>query len=136
MRILSHRWFQLGLRLLLGGVFIYAGTLKILSPQPFADSIATYRLLPGPLIDLLALGLPAFEVAVGSLLVVGLYVRAAALGVLLMTGVFALALASVLARGLRLLWQRGYLGGTGLGFPRTGYSTRGIGVAALFARET
>lgn len=100
MHIMNNRWLQIGLRWLLGGIFIYAGVLKILSPPPFADSIATFRLLPAPLINLLALGLPVFEVAVGGLLVVGRYVRAAALGVLVMTGVFAFALASALARGL------------------------------------
>lgn len=99
-RDLTTRWLRLGLRLLLGGVFIYAGTLKIISPQPFADSIATFRLLPAPFIDLLALGLPIFEVVVGGLLLFGIRVRAAALGVLMMTGVFALALASALVRGL------------------------------------
>ena len=99
-RILEICWVELALRWLLGGVFVYAGWMKITSPQSFADSIATFRLLPPQLIDLLALWLPLFEITLGVLLAVGQFKRVASLGILLMTVVFAVALTSVLARGL------------------------------------
>ena len=99
-RMLENRWLYLGLRLLLGGVFLYAGTLKLISPQPFADSIATFRLLPEAVINLLALGLPVFELSVGCLLFSGRLSGAASLAALVMTSVFALAMVSALIRGL------------------------------------
>jgi uncharacterized membrane protein YphA (DoxX/SURF4 family) len=88
------------MRLLLGAVFLYAGAIKLRDPQSFADSIATFRLLPEPLINPLALGLPDFELAVGLLLICGWLRRIASLAALCLTGVFAIALTSSLARGL------------------------------------
>ena len=99
-RTLENRWVQLILRLLLGAIFISAGEIKLRAPLPFADSIATFRLLPGELINLLAIGLPVLELTVGGLLVIGWLKRGAALAAVLMTGIFALALTSALARGL------------------------------------
>ena len=100
MTTLENRWLCLGLRLLLGGVLLYAGAVKLISPQPFADSIATFRLLPEVAIDLLALGLPVFELAVGCLLFSGRLSGAASLAALVMTSVFALAMVSALIRAL------------------------------------
>lgn len=97
---LGNRWVQVGLSVLLGGIFLYAGASKMTAPQAFADSIATFRLLPAACINLLALGLPVFEIVLGLLLVVGWQRRAAALGVLGLAVVFALALSLALARGL------------------------------------
>jgi putative oxidoreductase len=90
------------LRLLLGAVFFYAGAIKLSAPQPFADSIASFALLPAPAIDPLVLGLPVFAMAVGGLLICGWLHRPAALAVLGLTGIFALALGSALARGLQV----------------------------------
>jgi putative oxidoreductase len=99
-RALRNRWLLLLLRLVLGSVFVYAGAIKLRASQPFADSIATFRLLPIQGVDLLAMGLPVFELMVGGLLIFGWLRRAASLAAVLMTGVFALALTSALARGL------------------------------------
>ena len=99
-RWLTNRWLMLGARMSVGGVFVYAGAVKLLAPESFADSIASFRLLPRSAISLLALGLPPFEMAVGSFLLVGWQVRAAALGALLMATVFAVALASAMVRGV------------------------------------
>lgn len=90
------------LRLLVGVTFIYAGVLKVKDPNAFADSIASYQLLPVELINVLALGLPVLEIAIGALLVVGLCVRIASFCTLILAGVFALALASALVRGIQV----------------------------------
>lgn len=111
-RLWKSRWFWLGLRLALGGAFIYAGAVKLRSPQDFADSIATFQLLPAALINLLALGLPPFEIIVGLLLVLDLRLRVAALACLIMTGGFAVALGLALARGIAV--DCGCFGGGGL----------------------
>lgn len=97
---LASPWPLRVLRWAIGAVFVYAGTLKLLAPQDFADSIAGFRLLSPLSINVLALSLPPFEILVGTLLLLGWRTRAASLAVLLMTTIFALALASALLRGL------------------------------------
>ena len=94
------RSFVTVLRLTVALIFCYAGWIKIQSPQAFADSIATFRLLPANLNNLLALGLPPFELLVGILLATGWKTRLAAFCALAASGVFLLALVSALVRGL------------------------------------
>jgi uncharacterized membrane protein YphA (DoxX/SURF4 family) len=101
-KFLRHPYVQIALRAIVGGVFIYAGMLKIMSPQEFADNIAAYQLLRDSLINLLALGLPVFEVIVGVMLITGLRVRTAAFCALFLCVVFAIALGSALVRGLQI----------------------------------
>lgn len=98
--LLSNRWFLLILRLLLGGMLLYAGSIKVGNSQSFADSIATFQMLPYPMINLLALGLPVFEIMVGVMLVANFRTRWAALAACLLTTIFAVALAQALIRGL------------------------------------
>jgi putative oxidoreductase len=100
--MLSNRWMCLSLRIIIGGVFLYAGILKTQTPQSFADSIASYQLLPNALINLVALSLPIFEMAVGAMLITGFRLRVASLSALILSGIFAAALISALARGLNI----------------------------------
>lgn len=88
------------LRVIAGLVFIYAGWSKLQSPQAFADSIATFQLLPARFNNLPALGLPPFEVIVGCSLLTGWKMRVAAFCGLAACGVFLAALASAMIRGL------------------------------------
>ena len=81
-------------------VFGYAGWIKIQSPQAFADSIATFQLLPAWLNNLLALGLPPFELGLAILLLSGWKTRTMAFCALVACGVFLLALGSAMVRGL------------------------------------
>ena len=89
-----------GLRLAIGGAFIYAGWLKAQDPVGFADSVASFAILPNWLISPFALALPMFEIVAGSLLVIGWPRRAGALALMLLTGVFCVALGLAIARGL------------------------------------
>jgi len=99
-RFFKNRWFLLVLRIVLGGVFLYAGTTKVINPQAFADSIATFKILPPQLINLIAIGLPPFEILTGLMLVSGWKARAAALAVACLAIVFGVALGQALIRGL------------------------------------
>jgi uncharacterized membrane protein YphA (DoxX/SURF4 family) len=90
------------LRLVIGGIFIYAGCIKIANPLAFADSIATFKVLPAELINLLALGLPPFEVLTGMMLIVGPWKRDAAFALLSLCIVFCLVLVQALIRGLEV----------------------------------
>ena len=89
-------------RIPMGGLFLYSGILKVASPQPFADSIASFEIVPHAVIGLVALGLPPLEILLGALLVSGSRMRAASFGALLLSVVFGLALGQALARGLQV----------------------------------
>ncbi len=95
-----QRWFLVGLRWIVGATFLYAGIVKLHAPQDFADSIASFQLLPAGIVNAFALGLPPFEILVALLLLSGWQKRAAALAVLGLTAIFAVAMLSALARGL------------------------------------
>jgi uncharacterized membrane protein YphA (DoxX/SURF4 family) len=95
--------FSLCVRLLIGGVLLYAGFLKAMAPSAeFAAVIATYKLLPSSLVTPLSLILPYVEMWVGIFFVAGLYTRQAALAAMLMFCVFLIALGTALARGIDL----------------------------------
>jgi len=83
-------------------VFIYAGIDKIRDPLQFADSIAAFAILPAVLINLLAMGLPPFEIASGLLLIGPWTRRVGSLAVAVILVVFMIALSSALLRGLTL----------------------------------
>ena len=101
-RFLENRWFLLLLRLVIGGAFLYAGYLKVRDGVAFADSIASFKLLPPELINLMAMGLPPLEIILGVMLVTGWRGRVASLGVLVLSIVFAFALGQALMRGLQV----------------------------------
>lgn len=54
------------LRLILGGLFIYAGVLKISDPKAFAKVISQYNLVPESLLIIVAFGLPLLEIIAGA----------------------------------------------------------------------
>ena len=99
------RWrslLPLGFRLALGGLFLYSGVLKVAAPLPFADSIASFQIVPPALIAFVALGLPPLEIILGAMLISGWRVRIASLGVFFLSVVFCLVLSQALARGLQV----------------------------------
>jgi putative oxidoreductase len=70
------RWTTLVLRVVLGGVFVYAAWAKLRLPwQLFAMSIDSYQLLPTPMVELLARTLPWFELVLGLVLIAGWWLR-------------------------------------------------------------
>jgi uncharacterized membrane protein YphA (DoxX/SURF4 family) len=87
-------------RLVLGGVFLYAGFTKIGDPTAFAGIIAAYRILPYFGNYLVAAVLPWIEVLCGLLLVTDYRTRAAASCIALLNLVFMAALISTIVRGL------------------------------------
>jgi uncharacterized membrane protein YphA (DoxX/SURF4 family) len=58
-------WLSILLRLGLGIVFIYAGTVKLQDPKVFARVISQYDLIPDLFLPFAAIGLPALEVLAG-----------------------------------------------------------------------
>jgi len=90
------------LEIILGGLFFYAGYLKLLHPDDFAEAVMAYRLLPISLVGAAAAVLPWLEVAAGLLLAVGLKKRSCLLLLGFMTGGFLLVMLVTLARGLKI----------------------------------
>jgi putative oxidoreductase len=88
------------LRLIVGGVFIAAGAVKIMEPAAFAADIGNYRLLPHEFINLLAITLPWIELGAGLLLVAGFWKHPSAVLIAAMMVVFLAAIGQAVARGL------------------------------------
>jgi putative oxidoreductase len=83
-------------------IFVYAGIDKIRDPLQFADSIYAFAILPAVFVNLLAMGLPVFEIASGLLIFAPWSRRIGALAVAVTSLIFFLALLSALLRGLTL----------------------------------
>ena len=98
-------------RLILGGILLAAGGLKVFKPTDSANAVAAYKLMPTELAHLIGYALPWLEVAIGLLLIVGFMVRPAAVFSGLIMIVFIGAIASVWARGM--LIDCGCFGGGG-----------------------
>jgi uncharacterized membrane protein YphA (DoxX/SURF4 family) len=64
------------LRVALGGIFIYAGYVKLQDPwQLFAAGVASYDVLPMWAVELVAKTLPWFEIVVGVVMISGFFFR-------------------------------------------------------------
>ncbi len=87
-------------RLIVAGVFLYAGVGKALDPAGFADAIGNYRLAPYPVAVALSLYLPWLEIIGGAGLLWGRTRRGAALVLGALCLVFAAVATSALVRGL------------------------------------
>ncbi len=88
------------LRMLLGLVFVWAASNKIMDPNGFAIIIKNYMILPDYLINTFAVVLPWLEALCGLLLITGYLVRGSAVLVNLLLTVFILALSLNIFRGI------------------------------------
>ena len=82
-------WFS---RLLLGGIFLYAGLPKLMDLAGFAANIQNYALVPEGLLHVFAAFLAGLEVATGAALVTGRSRRGASLAV---TGMLVMFIAAI-----------------------------------------
>jgi len=99
---IAQPWLTLLSRLILGGVLIVAGALKIGNLQKSAMSVRAYEMLPIWLANFFGYALPWVEIGIGALLILGVAVRImGALGALIMLG-FIIANAQAWARGLSI----------------------------------
>ena len=87
-------------RLCIGGVFVYAGAMKLCDVSSFSKLISRYELLPDPFVGIAAFGLPVVEAAAGLMLVFTGRVRVAASAISAMLVAFIVALAQAAVRGL------------------------------------
>jgi uncharacterized membrane protein YphA (DoxX/SURF4 family) len=101
-----------GVRLVLGGMWLWAALAKILDPSQSVIAVRAYRLLPEALVRPVAWGLPFLELAIAVLLLFGIRTRLAAWLSLGLLGVFIASVASAWARGLSI--SCGCFGGGGV----------------------
>lgn len=90
-------------RLVLGGLFLYAGFTKVYPPDHrllFEMAVSAYQLLPVWAVIVVARVLPWLEIALGVLLLVGWKQRYVASFAALLLGGFILAMAITYARGI------------------------------------
>jgi uncharacterized membrane protein YphA (DoxX/SURF4 family) len=104
-------WLVTLARLLVGGVFLAAGAIKLPDPAAAVRAVRAYRLLPEALVGPVAFGLPVIEIAVGLALILGVFVRVAAVLSAVLLVVYIAGVASAWARGLQI--DCGCFGGGG-----------------------
>jgi uncharacterized membrane protein YphA (DoxX/SURF4 family) len=95
-------WLTFVFRLILGGVLLVAGALKVTDPYSSATSVRAYQILPVDLANLLGFILPFAEVAIGIFLIVGIWVRLNALAGGALMIMFVIAIGQAWARGISL----------------------------------
>jgi uncharacterized membrane protein YphA (DoxX/SURF4 family) len=86
--------------LIIGGIFIYAGVMKIFDPAGFANDIDNYKILPWPLTVRLAFYLPWLEILCGLAVILGLLYRGGLLILTMLISIFIIASVIAKARGL------------------------------------
>lgn len=98
-------------RLVVGGVWLVAGALKVAKPSDSIHAVQAYQLLPDSAAQWVGVAMPAVELVAGLALVVGAFVRGAAVLSALLLVAYIVAIASVWARGIKI--DCGCFGGGG-----------------------
>ena len=86
--------------ILIGGLFIYAGVVKIIDPVEFARDIDNYKMLPWRLGVWLALYLPWLEIFCGLALITRVLYRGSVFILTALMSLFIIANIAAKARGL------------------------------------
>lgn len=100
MEFFKNKYFLLILRLVLGGLFIYASIDKILDPAEFAKTIKNYDMMPIALVNIPAIILPYLEFFTGLFLILGIWKRGSSALIIIMLFFFLIGLSQAFARGL------------------------------------
>ena len=103
--------FGTAARLVLGGVLVVAGALKVTNLPLSAFAVRAYQLLPYELAGYVGYALPVVELLVGTLLLAGLFTRWAALAAAVLMAWFVVGISWAWATGLAI--DCGCFGGGG-----------------------
>jgi len=98
-------------RVVVGGVWVVAGALKIPDPAESVRAVRAYQLLPESVVPLVGYVLPMLEVLLGVCLLVGLLTRIGGVLSSLLLVAFIVGIAAAWARGLEI--ECGCFGGGG-----------------------
>ena len=95
-------WLRRILALLFGGVFVYAGLLKLRDPGRFLIDIRSFDMLPDPYAAWFALGLPWIELLCGLAVITGVLRKGGLLLLNLALIAFFAAIGMAKSRGLSI----------------------------------
>ena len=98
--MLRNKGVLLAFRLVLGGLFVYSGAVKVVEPLDFAQNIRNYQLVGQSLSFVAAIVLPWLEILAGLALILGVWTRGAALVVTGLLVFFIVLTAVTMIRGL------------------------------------
>lgn len=96
----AKNWLILIVRLVVGGVFLYASVTKILKPYHFAAAVQAYQLLPSSLVGIATVFIPWMEAVAAAALILNWKPRSALVVLSVLMVVFLAAIAITMARGL------------------------------------
>ncbi|HQY20908.1 MAG TPA: MauE/DoxX family redox-associated membrane protein [Ignavibacteria bacterium] len=100
MKILSNKYFLLVLRVIVGGVFIYASLDKLMNQEEFSRAIYNYKFLPEVFVNIFAIVMPYLELFCGILLILGIFKGGSSFIITVMLLMFIIALSQAYFRGL------------------------------------
>jgi uncharacterized membrane protein YphA (DoxX/SURF4 family) len=89
-------------RLVVGGVWVVAGALKLPDPAENVRAVRAYQLLPEAVVPSVGHALPIVEIMIGGCLLLGVFTRAAAIVSSLLLAAFIIGISSAWARGLSI----------------------------------
>ena len=89
-------------RLIVGGVWIVAGALKITNPEASVSAVRAYQILPMGMVETVGRVLPALELVIGICLILGVMLRVTGLISALLLLAFIIGIASVWMRGISI----------------------------------
>ena len=95
---LTHPWLTIRVQIALGIFFVVASLPKLGDPPSFAHMVYNYRIVPGALINLMALTMPWIELLCGLALILGIWKEAARTIIALLLLVFIVAISINLMR--------------------------------------
>lgn len=99
-KLIGNQCLVVLFRLILGVVFVYASLDKIAHPDQFARIVYNYKILPGFLINIFAIGLPWVELFCGLFLILGLFIESSSLLLALVLVSFIIALSVNFLKGI------------------------------------
>ena len=99
-KMIRNKYVLFVFRVIVGGIFIWAGLLKIVDPLDFAQSISNYRAFSQGLSFFLAVFLPWIEVICGVFLILGIFPRASSLLLSSLLVAFLILIAATIMRGI------------------------------------
>lgn len=89
-------------RIIIGGIFLFAGLAKISDPVRFLFTLREFRLFPETILPFLVLYLPWLEFVLGLFVLLGLLYRTGSLLIALLNVIFTGAILSVILRGIEV----------------------------------
>ena len=98
-QIISSEYLSFLLRYYLGFLFITVGVSKISHPSGFAETLASYQIIPYWSVNFVAIALPWIELVCGVLLIIGLRTRAVTIIISILLITFATGILINLMRG-------------------------------------